>query len=361
MMRRATNPLLAGTAPLFVALVSCVTSAAEGDILPPAPNIFVQVGERYLTTHEIRQEVLAALRPQLVRRKQMMEAGAWTEAEGARLAAQSDALKREIPILLRQKAVMEEYARAQGVRPNEPGIEERLRRAARQAGGIEALVKSQGKTLSEIRDEFRGEELRARFMRQFVPEAAPPSPREIREYYAAHRDEIKAPARVKVRVLLVARGDDAEAALAEAEGLKRELQFAPDRFERLVREQSQHAETAARGGLITVEVDGEEKEWIGIDVLLRQNAAVARVVSRLSPGQVSDVLTFANGYALVKLDGLREGGPMGIGEAAEPIRRKLTIEKRERLLMDWVVYYSRTMYLADGLGRRIGAEATGPR
>jgi len=145
MMRRATNPLLAGAAPLLVALVSCVTSAAEGDILPPAPNIFVQVGERYLTTHEIRQEVLAALRPQFVRRKQMMEAGSWTEAEGARLAAQTDALKREIPILLRQKAVMEEYSRAQGLRPNEPGLEERLRRAARQAGGIEALIKARGR------------------------------------------------------------------------------------------------------------------------------------------------------------------------------------------------------------------------
>jgi len=159
-------------------------------------------------------------------------------------------------------------------------------------------------------------------------------------------------------ILLVARGDDAEAALAKAEGLKRELQFAPERFERLAREQSQHAETATRGGLISMEVDGEETEWIGIDALLRQNPAVARVVARLSSGQVSDVLTFANGYALVKLEGLEEGGPMGIAEAAEPIRRRLAIEQRERLLRDWVVYCSRSIYLADRLGRRIGVEAT---
>jgi len=357
MKRRADNPLLAGAAALFVAFVSCASSAAEGQTLPPAPNIFMQVGERYLTTHEVEKEVLATLRPQLLRRKQMMEAGTWTKADEARIARQ----KLEVAILVRQKAVMEEYARSQGFKPNEPGIEERLRRAARQAGGIEALVRAKGKTISEIRDDLRGEELRARFLRQFVPEAAPPGPREILEYYAAHRDEMKVPAKVKARVLLVARGDDPEAALAKAEYLKRELQFAPDRFERLAREHSQHAKTAARGGLITHEVGGEETEWIGIDVLLRQNAAVARAVARLSPGQVSDVLPFADGYALVKLEGLREGGPLGIAEAAEPIRQRLTIEKRERLLRDWVVYYAHTMYLADGFGRRVGGESGGLR
>ena len=109
---------------------------------------------------------------------------------------------------------------------------------------------------------------------------------------------------------------------------------------------------------MTYAIDGEETEWIGIDILLRQNAAIARALSQLSPGKVSGVLAFANGYALVKLEGLREGGPLGIGEAADPIKEKLALVKRERLLEDWVLYYMQSTYLADGRGRRISARAT---
>jgi parvulin-like peptidyl-prolyl isomerase len=313
----------------------------------------MQVGERYLTTHEIQRELVVTLRPQLLRRKRMVEAGTWTEADQAKLVAQSDALGVQLAALLREKAVMEEYARSQGHGPDELRLEERLRRRTREAGGIKALLRKEGRTLGEIRDELRGEDMRVRFMRSLVPDAGPPGPSDIREYYAAHRDEIRAPAKVKTRILLIAKGDDPAGALAKAEDLKRELQFAADRFEERARELSQHRETAGRGGLITAEVDGEETEWIGIDLLLRQNAVIGRAVARLSPGRVSDVLAFANGYALVKVEGLREGGPLRIEEAAEPIKEKLALEERESLRREWVVFYQRSMYLADGRGRRV--------
>ncbi|MHC5054068.1 MAG: peptidylprolyl isomerase [Planctomycetota bacterium] len=356
-MRYAADLPLAGLVSVLLSSASLAAEASATRELPPVPGIFMQVGERYVTTHEVQRELVVTLRPQLLRRKRMVEAGTWTEADQAKLVAQSDALGVQLAALLREKAVMEEYARSQGIKPHEPQLEERLRRRTRQAGGIKALLRKEGRTLGEIRDELRGEDMRARFMRNFVPEAAAPGPRDIRDYYAAHRDEIKGPARVKVRVLLIARGADPAGALAKAEDLKRELQFAPDRFEERARELSQHRETAGRGGLITAEIDGEETEWVGVDLLFRQNAVIGRVAAQLSPGRVSDVLAFANGYALVKVEGRREGGQLGIAEAAEPIREKLALEEREKLRREWVVFYQRSMYVADGRGRRVSPGA----
>jgi len=351
-MRCTAHLPLAGLVSVLVSSASPAADAPAAKALPPAPAILMQVGERYVTTHEIEREIMTALRPQLLRRGQMIKKGAWTQADEARLAAQGKTLKRQIVVVLRTKAIMEEHARAQGLRPDELRLEERLRRRALRAGGVEALLKAEGRTLGEIREELRGDDMRARFMRNYVPDAVPPGPRDIREYYAAHRDEIKAPAKVKVRVILLAKGDD-DGALATAEKLKRELQFAPERFAERAREHSQHRQTAGRGGLIAGMEAGKETEWIGIDALLRQNALVGRAVSQLPPGKVSDVLAFADGYALVKLEGVREGGLLGIGEAAEPIKEKLAAETREKLLEDWVVYYLRSTYLADGQGRRV--------
>ena len=55
---------------------------------------------------------------------------------------------------------------------------------------------------------------------------------------------------------------------------------------------------------------------------------------------------------------MKEGGLLGIGEAADPIKEKLALEKREKLLEDWVLYYLQSTYLADGRGLRISARAT---
>jgi hypothetical protein len=321
-------------------LVSSAVPAADAPAagaLPPAPAIVMHVGERCLTTHEIEREIMSMLRPQLLRRKQMIEKGTWNQSLEAQLAAQSEALKRQVVIVLRTKAIMEEHARAQGHSPDELRLEERLRRRARQAGGVEALVKAEGRTLGEIRDNLRGDDMRARFMRNYVPDAVPPGPREIREYYTAHRDEIKASAMVKVRAILLAKGDDEAGALATAERLKRELQFAP----------------AESGGLIAGKFEGKETEWIGLDELLRQNPLVGRAVAKLQPGKVSDVLAFADGFALVKLEGIRQGGILGIGEAADLIKDKLAADAREKLVEDWVLYHLRSTYLADGRGRRV--------
>jgi parvulin-like peptidyl-prolyl isomerase len=337
-------------------LVSSAVPAADAPAagaLPPAPAIVMHVGERCLTTHEIEREIMSMLRPQLLRRKQMIEKGTWNQSLEAQLAAQSEALKRQVVIVLRTKAIMEEHARAQGHSPDELRLEERLRRRARQAGGVEALVKAEGRTLGEIRDNLRGDDMRARFMRNYVPDAVPPGPREIREYYTAHRDEIKASAMVKVRAILLAKGDDEAGALATAERLKRELQFAPDRFAERAREHSDHRQTAESGGLIAGKFEGKETEWIGLDELLRQNPLVGRAVAKLQPGKVSDVLAFADGFALVKLEGIRQGGILGIGEAADLIKDKLAADAREKLVEDWVLYHLRSTYLADGRGRRV--------
>ncbi len=352
-MRSTAHLPLAGLVSVLVSSATFAADAPAAGALPPAPAILMQIGERYLTTHEIEREIMTALRSQLLRRKQMIREGTWSQADEARLAAQSEALKRQVVIVLRTKAIMEEHTRAQGMRPDELRLEERLRRRARQAGGVDALIKAEGRTLGELRDDLRGDDMRARFMRNYVPDAMAPGPREIREYYTTHRDEIKAPAMVKVRAILLARGDDAAGTLATAEKLKRELQFAPDRFAERAREHSNHRQTAERGGLIVGEMAGEETEWIGLDALVRQNALVGRAVAQLLPGKVSDVLTFAGGYALVKLEGIREGGILGIGEAADLIKKKLTTETREKLIEDWVLYYLRSTYLADGRGRRV--------
>ena len=196
--------------------------------------------------------------------------------------------------------------------------------------------------------------MRFAFFRNFVPQGPGPGPREIREHYEANRPALKSPARVRVRIIFVSSASDRKAAFEKADGLKRELRYAPDRFALRARESSDHKESAEQGGLVVVDVGGEKVDWVPLGALARMNPVVAQVAQKLQPGRVSEVVRLADGFLLVKLEGYRKGREPELSEVADRITQSLSREVENRLIGDWMEYYLQRTYLVAGLGRRVG-------
>ncbi|MHC4200607.1 MAG: peptidylprolyl isomerase, partial [Planctomycetota bacterium] len=341
---------------LVLAAAASVTARPEapprpgpGEELLPSSNILVKVGADCITSYGVQREVGIQLRGRDAVRRKRLEAGNWTEEEEARLANDRALLAVKFRDALVRRALMAEIALEAGYRANERQMERRLRAAVKEAGGIEALVRKEGRSLNGIRELLRQEDLQRRFFRNFIPQESGPGPREIREYYEANRAALKSPPRVRVRIIFVSSASDRKAAFEKADALKRELRYAPDRFALRARESSDHKASAERGGLFVLETGGEKVEWIPFDELARMNPVVAQVAQKLRPGRVSEVVRLNDGFLLVKLEGLRKGRDRTLPEVADQITQLLSREVENRLIGDWMDYYVRRTYLVDGL------------
>jgi len=326
----------------------------DGDEIQPSPNVLVKVGADCVTSYGVQREVGIQMRGQDAARRKRLEAGSWTDEDEAKLSNVRALLAVKSRNELVARALMAEIALEAGYRPNERQLERRLRSAVKKAGSIEALVRKEGRSLNGIRELLRQQDLQGRFFRNFIPQDPGPGPREIREHYEANRAALKSPSSVRVRIIFVSSASDRKAAFEKADGLKRELRYAPDRFALRARESSDHKETAERGGLMVADVGGEKVEWVPSDQLARVNPVVAQVAQKLQPGRVSDVVPLADGFLLVKLEGYKKGRDLTLPEVADRITQALARETENRLIGDWIEYYLRRTYLVDSLGRRVG-------
>lgn len=99
---------------------------------------------------------------------------------------------------------------------------------------------------------------------------------------------------------------------------------AGESFEDLAAEYSDDAETRDKGGYVG------DLELDALDPQYRQ------ALAGLEPGEVSEVLTTAHGYQILKLTSRTAGRPPDFEEAREWIRSILESRKREELFQDWL-------------------------
>ncbi len=331
--------------------------AARARELPP-PVVVARIGDRCVTTFGIERETWIRLRGKRLLKQKLVDAGGWSEALEADWAKLRAAVGLQARSDLVKRALVAEMTGEAGESADEPRVEERLWTLARGAGGPEALVGREGRSLDGIRDELRFADLQSRFYGRFVPQDLGPGPGEVREHYLANRAAMKTPPSLKTRVIFIQSEQDPAAAFARADALRRELRnFDPGRFEERAREHSADRETAERGGLLVMPGDesktGDDAGWVSLDVLARMNPAVAQVAQPLKPGAVSDVARRVDGFLLVKLDGIRPGREVSLGEAGERIAGELKLRRRQRLDEDWLDYYLGRAFVANASGRRL--------
>ena len=233
-------------------------------------------------------------------------------------------------------------------------IEWRVKTAVERAKGVEEFERRTGRTVGQMREELRRKDLSTRFFANRLPHGVMPGPAEIRAYYRANRSRLERPPLVKLRAIEMPTGPDRKEAFERADDLRRELQYAPDRFEMRARDLAETEEEKARAGLVVDSRTGKAVEWVPQDAL---PPLVARATRGLGPGEVSDLIEEKGVFLLVKLEGRKPSEPVPLQKVSEDILRLLMRAQEARTVQEWSEYYLGEVYMADGSGRRISAES----
>ena len=239
-------------------------------------------------------------------------------------AAQEENLER----LLQDQLILHEFTAA-GYNHNLPEsiIDEYVETRVRDRFGTRATLTktlaAQGSTFEkfrrQIRDQFIIEQMRyANGAKETIV-----SPHKIEVYYLAHTNEFKLAEQVKLRMIYLPKTtDDAGQARQIALEVLGKIR-----------------EGAAFGDVATVysqsadRKQGGARDWEEISKL---NPVLATAASRLSPGQVSDVIDTPTACYLIKLEDKQSAHIKPLGEIRDEIEKILTIQERGRLTQQWI-------------------------
>ncbi len=189
---------------------------------------------------------------------------------------------------------------------------------------LSELLEMEGRTLRSLREDYRDQQLIQRYLDQVVKPSPPPSPGEVLRYYAEHVAEFATPQEVQFRqiVLSKAKFPDRAEMQAKLRELWTAIQSGAD-FGELARRHSDSA-YAQEGGLFPYQP---------VDSL---RGDLKDLVRSVSSGRTLAVQETAESFAIVRVDGVRQGSPRPSeevqGEILERMRQADTDRRRCRVV-----------------------------
>ena len=184
-----------------------------------------------------------------------------------------------------------------------------------------------GTYYENAREDFRvPPRVRVRYL-SFDPrlyrEKAAIAPEEIERVYRVNADRFLQRKKVRARHILVevkGRGGGAteEEARKKAEEIKGRIEKGED-FSQLAKQFSQDAATASKGGDLGYFERGQMVE------------AFDEVAFSLRPGEVGPVVKTPQGFDIIKVEDVQEGGPKPLGEVRSAIEEELKVERSDGL------------------------------
>lgn len=189
-----------------------------------------------------------------------------------------------------------------------------------------------GLSMEEFRDKIQ-EKLAVRLMmNENVRRKIVVTPQDISLFYNRNPELYSSSAQVQIRLMMVEKNADAEAALAEIAAGK------------------SFAEVADRRSLLPkAEKDGGD---MGMKARNEIRADFLEVIAKLKPGQRSGIIASKNGFFLIELVAEKAGGLMPLDELKDKIRDDLEDEQYNRLYSEWIsgLRKGASIELMQGLG-----------
>ena len=189
--------------------------------------------------------------------------------------------------------------------------------------GLLKALQQEGLTLQELRQNFERSYLVRGVQQQEIMPTMNITEEEKRQYYASHQSEFMTAATVTIRELFVSVPSTAqgvsvgadEEGKAKAEAARARALKGED-FAKIVGELSE-AGSKANGGLIT-----------GI-VISDLAPAMAEVLNKLKPGEITEPIRVQKGYTLFKLESRTEAVPESFGKVRDQITGKIYESRME--------------------------------
>jgi peptidyl-prolyl cis-trans isomerase C len=221
-------------------------------------------------------------------------------------------------------------ASEQGTALREADVEAEVKRMEKRLGGAEALdtlLRQQGMSPAEFRDQVRRTLIVGRFVDRLLKDDQV-TDEEVRRYYDQNPKEMIRPEAVRVSQIMVkVEPDAAPKVRAEArqkiEAILKELRGGAD-FADMARQHSDGPE-ASRGG--------------DTGLLIRGAGApppLERAAFALQPGETSDIVETRRGFHILRVTQRRPEGPIPFEQARDAIRARLQSERREQAVNTYV-------------------------
>lgn len=185
-------------------------------------------------------------------------------------------------------------------------------------------LSDKGTNLTEFEKDIKDQMLAQELVNQEVASKVSVTPGEIEELYNKNKEKLVAPLRIKLRSILVRKGEgiDPAAAKKKADDVYAEIKGGAD-FAKVAAEKSE-GPYAPEGG---------DMGYVSPGQMIKE---IDEVVFVMKPGDVSPVVETAMGYHIFKAEDRQEARPLQLSEVEEFLRAQIYRKKFEEALMKWV-------------------------
>ena len=149
------------------------------------------------------------------------------------------------------------------------------------------------------------------------------SPTDIRRYYDAHIADYTAPSQVKLRMIVLKKGDDPAGKLKMAQEIRKKVADGSGQFDKLAQIYSEDS-SAQFGG---------DWGWIDTKTL---NPTLTKAVFALRKGQVSPIIDTGGNYYLLYAEDRKDGATKPFSTVRDDIRKILVQKNNQKLMAKWV-------------------------
>lgn len=213
----------------------------------------------------------------------------------------------------------------------ESAVEERMRDIIRQDyGGNKSLmiktITAQGMTMPQYRQKLRDQVIVQAMRQHQITGEIIISPAKIEKYYGEHKDDYKVGDQIKLRLLMVKKGESEEDNVARRKLIDEiftRLKSGED-FGKLAQQYSEGSNNKEQQG---------DWGWVDRDTLRKELSDAAFA---LKPGQHSEVIETGDGYYLLKVEDFKAAHVRPLTEVRNEIEKKLVGIEKQRLQQAWI-------------------------
>jgi parvulin-like peptidyl-prolyl isomerase len=229
------------------------------------------------------------------------------------------AFQREVGDKLVTDALVVQEAKRRKLKPDSNAVNQEVQKYEQRFANDPNWPEARKRVVPIVTKRVQDENIRAQ-LEKIVRNVAPPSTKELHEYYDSHPDKFTSPPQPRISVILIrvdpsSTEEEWHKAMEEGEGLVKRLRAGED-FAALARQYS---------GDVTAE-EGGDMGYLHTGML---PGLPEEAVSKLQPGETSDPVKLLEGVAIFRLVDRIQPTPSTFEASQERVSELLLSEKRE--------------------------------
>ncbi len=257
--------------------------------------------------------------------------------QGEELQQRLDAARKGILDQLIDAKLVISLAKKKNVKVDEEEMNKRIGTIKGYYATEEEFLKAlddKGTNMSEFEKDVKDQMLAQELVNQEVASKITVTPAEVEDVYSKNKERLVAPLRVKLRSILVRKGEgvDVAAAKKKADDILAEIKNGAD-FAAVATQKSE-GPYAPEGG---------DMGYVAPGQMIKE---IDDIVFKMKPGEVSPVVDTAIGYHIFKVEERQEARPLELAEVEEFLRAQIYRKKFEEALIKWIEEKKKNAYIS---------------